>query len=91
MVVSTVVLTGVAGSRIHTLSQSNKATDLGGGEFGGFGEKLGKIETMSVGRWGEQNTAQYSNGLENTILKRVPRILGSNLCKICRITLFVVH
>jgi hypothetical protein len=55
--VSTVVLTGVAGSRIHTLSQSNKATDLGGG-----GEKLGKIETMSVGKWREQNEAQYSNG-----------------------------
>jgi len=42
VVVSTVVLTGVAGSRIHTLSQSNKATDLGGGGVwrggGGIGE-----------------------------------------------------
>jgi hypothetical protein len=58
VVVSTVVLTGVAGSRIPTLSQSNKATDLGGG----VGEKLGKIETMSVGKWGEQKKAQCSNG-----------------------------
>jgi hypothetical protein len=60
VVVSTVVLKGVSGSRIHTLSQRNKATDLGGG--GLVGEKLGKIEMMSVGKWGEQNRAQYSNG-----------------------------
>ena len=61
MVVSTVVLTGVAGSRIHTLSQCNKATDLGW-EGGGVGGKLGKIETMSVGKWGEEKKAQCSNG-----------------------------
>jgi hypothetical protein len=44
VVVSAVVLAGLAGSRIHTPSQSNKATDWGKG--GG----IGKIEKMSVGK-----------------------------------------
>ena len=38
-----VVLTGVSGSRIHTLSQSNKATDLGGEGVAGLERNWGKL------------------------------------------------
>lgn len=53
MVVSTVVLTGVAGCMIHTLSQSNKATDLGGGGgwgMAGLGINWGKLRRCLWGK-----------------------------------------